>query len=99
MTLSAMFKTIGNGVPYLFSYGIASTIKDYLEKGFQRINENGEFEKKCNPSMSYAIVSGEIESGNTISFDMHEWGMCDSYSAGGYSDQIVTGVKNQLFVI
>ena len=32
MTLSAMFKTIGNGVPYLFSYGIASTIKDYLEE-------------------------------------------------------------------
>ena len=31
MTLSAMFKTIGNGVPYLFSYGIAKTIKDYLE--------------------------------------------------------------------
>lgn len=32
MTLSAMFKTIGNGVPYLFSYGIASTIKEYLEE-------------------------------------------------------------------
>lgn len=31
MTLSSMFKTIGNGVPYLFSYGIASTIRDYLE--------------------------------------------------------------------
>lgn len=31
MTLSSMFKTIGNGVPYLFSYGIASTIKDYLD--------------------------------------------------------------------
>ena len=31
MTLSAMFKTIGNGVPYLFSYGIAKTIKDYLK--------------------------------------------------------------------
>lgn len=31
MTLSAMFKTIGNGVPYLFSYGIARTIKDYLK--------------------------------------------------------------------
>ncbi|MGP5191971.1 DNA cytosine methyltransferase, partial [Vreelandella alkaliphila] len=30
MTLSAMFKTIGNGVPYLFSYGIAKTIKEYL---------------------------------------------------------------------
>lgn len=30
MTLSAMFKTIGNGVPYLFSYGIAKTIKSYL---------------------------------------------------------------------
>jgi DNA (cytosine-5)-methyltransferase 1 len=32
MTLSAMFKTIGNGVPYLFSYGIAKTIKDYLKE-------------------------------------------------------------------
>ena len=32
MTLSAMFKTIGNGVPYLFSLGIAKTIKDYLEE-------------------------------------------------------------------
>ena len=31
MTLSAMFKTIGNGVPYLFSYGIAKTIKEYLK--------------------------------------------------------------------
>nr|WP_233971079.1 DNA cytosine methyltransferase [Pectobacterium versatile] len=31
MTLSSMFKTIGNGVPYLFSFGIASSIKDYLE--------------------------------------------------------------------
>lgn len=31
MTLSAMFKTIGNGVPYLFSYGIAKTIRDYLK--------------------------------------------------------------------
>lgn len=32
MTLSAMFKTIGNGVPYLFSYGIAKTIKDFLKE-------------------------------------------------------------------
>lgn len=31
MTLSAMFKTIGNGVPFLFSHGIALTIKGYLE--------------------------------------------------------------------
>lgn len=31
MTLSNMFKTIGNGVPYLLSSGIALTIHDYLE--------------------------------------------------------------------
>lgn len=31
MTLSAMFKTIGNGVPYLVSTGVAKTIKDYLK--------------------------------------------------------------------
>lgn len=31
MTLSDMFKTIGNGVPYLLSKGLAETIKEYLE--------------------------------------------------------------------
>lgn len=31
MTLSAKFKTVGNGVPYLLAKGIAETIKDYLE--------------------------------------------------------------------
>ena len=31
MTLTDMFKTIGNGVPYLLSCGIAKTLKDYLE--------------------------------------------------------------------
>jgi len=31
MTLSNMFKTIGNGVPYLLSSGIALTMRDYLE--------------------------------------------------------------------
>ncbi len=30
MALSAMFKTIGNGVPFLMAHGIAKTIKDYL---------------------------------------------------------------------
>ena len=30
MSLSNMFKTIGNGVPFLLSKGIAQTIKDYL---------------------------------------------------------------------
>ncbi|HAA27826.1 MAG TPA: modification methylase NmeDIP, partial [Cyanobacteria bacterium UBA8553] len=30
MSLTAMFKTIGNGVPYLASKGIARTIKDFL---------------------------------------------------------------------
>lgn len=31
MTLTNKFKTIGNGVPYLLSCGIAKTIKDFLE--------------------------------------------------------------------
>ena len=31
MSLSDMFKTIGNGVPYLLSKALAETIKDYLE--------------------------------------------------------------------
>lgn len=31
MTLSAKFKTVGNGVPYLLARGIAETIRDYLE--------------------------------------------------------------------
>ena len=30
MTLTNKFKTIGNGVPYLLSSGIAKTIRDYL---------------------------------------------------------------------
>lgn len=36
MTLSNMFKTIGNGVPYLAAKGIALTVYDFMEK----INEN-----------------------------------------------------------
>ncbi len=36
MTLSNMFKTIGNGVPYLAATGIALTVHDFLEK----INED-----------------------------------------------------------
>ena len=31
MTLTNKFKTVGNGVPYYLSWGIAQTIKDYLE--------------------------------------------------------------------
>ncbi len=32
MTLTDKFKTIGNGVPYVLSKGIAQTIKDYLDE-------------------------------------------------------------------
>lgn len=32
MSLSNMFKTVGNGVPYLLSLGIATTLREYLEK-------------------------------------------------------------------
>ena len=38
MSLSDCFKTIGNGVPYLLSYGIARTIKDFLESNNGQIN-------------------------------------------------------------
>jgi DNA (cytosine-5)-methyltransferase 1 len=31
MSLSDMFKTIGNGVPFLMAQGIAKTIRDYIE--------------------------------------------------------------------
>ena len=32
MTLTAKFKTIGNGVPYVLGYGIASTIKKFITR-------------------------------------------------------------------
>lgn len=32
ISLSAKFKTIGNGVPYLLAKGVAETIRDYLMK-------------------------------------------------------------------
>jgi DNA (cytosine-5)-methyltransferase 1 len=32
MTLSDMFKTIGNGVPYLAACGLAHTVQDFLNK-------------------------------------------------------------------
>ena len=32
MSLSNMFKTIGNGVPYLASLGIANTVSDFLNR-------------------------------------------------------------------
>ena len=32
MSLSHMFKTVGNGVPYLLSEGIATTLREYLEE-------------------------------------------------------------------
>ncbi|WP_133471388.1 DNA cytosine methyltransferase [Paraglaciecola marina] len=35
MTLSNMFKTIGNGVPYLMASGLARTIEDFLDENCQ----------------------------------------------------------------
>ncbi|MBK9162147.1 MAG: DNA cytosine methyltransferase [Nitrosomonadales bacterium] len=32
MTLSAKFKTIGNGVPYVLAFGVASTIKKFISR-------------------------------------------------------------------
>ena len=44
MSLSDCFKTIGNGVPFLLSYGIARTIKEYLE-GIYGENNSGDIGK------------------------------------------------------
>ena len=32
MTLSDMFKTVGNGVPYLLAHNVAKAINDYLDE-------------------------------------------------------------------
>jgi len=40
MTLTDKFKTVGNGVPYVMSSGIAKTIRDYLEENIYD-NSNG----------------------------------------------------------
>lgn len=41
MTLSNMFKTIGNGVPFLAAKGIAATLKSYLENHYERKETDG----------------------------------------------------------
>lgn len=41
MTLSNMFKTIGNGVPFLAAKGIAMTLKSYLENHYERTKTDG----------------------------------------------------------
>lgn len=41
MTLSNMFKTIGNGVPFLAAKGIALTLKTYLENHYESTKTNG----------------------------------------------------------
>ncbi|OMF42997.1 DNA cytosine methyltransferase [Paenibacillus amylolyticus] len=40
ITLSAAFKTIGNGVPYLAAKGLAETIKDFLGVSLHETNSN-----------------------------------------------------------
>jgi len=40
MSLSNMFKTIGNGVPYLAAKGIATTIFDFLHKSYSEIQSD-----------------------------------------------------------
>jgi DNA (cytosine-5)-methyltransferase 1 len=46
MTLSNMFKTVGNGVPYLASKGIAQTIIKFLEttEGHDKLPINKQLE-------------------------------------------------------
>lgn len=57
-----------------------------------KLSENGKFKKPCGQITS--IINGEFESENSLNMQMHEWGVCNSYSSAGYSDQTVTGVKN-----
>lgn len=51
MTLSNMFKTIGNGVPFLLSVGIARSIKDYLS------NTGNRREYKMERVTGYNLIS------------------------------------------
>lgn len=44
MTLSNMFKTIGNGVPFLAAYGLANTLQDFILSNFLD-NEEKSFSK------------------------------------------------------
>lgn len=44
MTLSNMFKTIGNGVPYLAARAIAQTVKDFLENAHDYDNSIGYYQ-------------------------------------------------------
>jgi DNA (cytosine-5)-methyltransferase 1 len=51
MTLSNMFKTIGNGVPYLAGLGLAKTVVNYLEKHYVK-------------QLPVAIAEGEVDNLN-----------------------------------
>ena len=47
MTLSNMFKTIGNGVPFLAAQGIAKTLKSYLENYYEPAKTNSRQSGQC----------------------------------------------------
>lgn len=39
MSLTNMFKAIGNGVPYLLSYGLAKTISSFIQKNYKIVSK------------------------------------------------------------
>lgn len=47
MTLSNMFKTVGNGVPYLAAKNIARSIKSFLEEPYAQTNSTGHCSCDC----------------------------------------------------
>ena len=55
MTLSHKFKTIGNGVPYLTSQGVAKTILDFLN--MKNINYQEDLSHQLELPLVYSLKS------------------------------------------
>ena len=56
------------------------------------LDENGQFNKCCASNVSCEIT-GAFESKKEIKMEMANWGHCNGASAGGTSQQSVTGKK------
>ncbi len=56
------------------------------------LTSNGKFEKKCNAPLT-TVITGSFQSKHEMTMVMSNWGHCNSYSAGGHSNQTISGVK------
>jgi len=56
------------------------------------LEENGAFSKCCNSPFP-CVITGAFGSDGEITMEMENWGRCNGASAGGTSQQSVTGIK------